>query len=230
HQRMYTAPTDVHGTNGCMRPSPCNLFLQLKSLYPLTVDRGLNAADVFSDNELMLRVRDGDNARLGMLFERHHKKLYNFFLHTVGKRQVAEDLTQEVFVRMLKYKHTYRGDSGFGPWMFRLARNVSSDHFRRAGNAPFDSTSVEILEPTDEKPLPPELLETNQSIEILRKAMARLPIEKRELLIMARFELLKQGEIASTLDCSVGTVKVRIHRAIKELTQIYHQMTCEVRA
>ena len=60
--------------------------------------------------------------------------------------------------------------------------------------------------------------------------MKRLPVEKRELLVMARFELLKQQEIASLLDCTVGTVKVRLHRAIKELTEIYHQLTCEVRA
>jgi len=178
----------------------------------------------------MLRVRDGDNVRLGMLFERHHKKLFNFFLHTTGKRQVAEDLVQEVFVRMLKYKHTYRGESGFGPWMYRMARNVRSDQFRKRGNAPFDSANVETVELADERPAPAELLETNQSIGLLRTALAQLPIEKRELLIMARFELLKQDEIASLLDCSVGTVKVRIHRAIKELSRIYHQITCEVRA
>ncbi|MCZ6617741.1 MAG: sigma-70 family RNA polymerase sigma factor, partial [Gammaproteobacteria bacterium] len=185
----------------------------------------MSATDVFSDNELMLRVRDGDNARLGMLFERHHKRLFNFFLHTVGKRPVAEDLTQEVFVRMLKYRHTYRGDSGFGPWMFRMARNVRSDYFRRAGSAPFSETNVASVEQFDEGPLPSDLVETDQSLEILRAAMKRLPMEKRELLVMARFELLKQEEIASLLDCTVGTVKVRLHRAIKELTEIYHQLT-----
>ena len=190
----------------------------------------MNVTDVFSDNELMLRVRDGDNVRLGMLFERHHKKLFNFFLHTTGKRQVAEDLVQEVFVRMLKYKHTYRGESGFGPWMYRMARNVRSDQFRKRGNAPFDSANVETVELADERPATAELLETDQSIGLLRTALAQLPIEKRELLIMARFELLKQDEIASLLDCSVATVKVRIHRAIKELSRIYHQITCEVRA
>jgi len=189
----------------------------------------LNAADVFSDNELMLHVRDGDNARLGMLFERHHKKLFNFFLHTTGKRQIAEDLVQEVFIRILKYKHTYRGDGGFGPWMFRMARNVSSDYFHRSGSAPFTRTNVATVEQIDEAPLPSDLVETNQSIKILQAAMRRLPIEKRELLVMARFELLKQEEIASLLDCTVGTVKVRLHRAIKELTEIYHQLTCEVR-
>ncbi len=164
-----------------------------------------------------------------MLFERHHKKLFNFFLHTTGKRQISEDLVQEVFVRMLKYKHTYRGESGFGPWMFRMARNVSSDYFRRAGSAPFGETNVEVVEQADESPLPADLVETDQSIEILQTAMKRLPIEKRELLVMARFEYLKQEEIASMLGCTAGTVKVRLHRAIKELTEIYHQLTCEVR-
>lgn len=196
----------------------------------MAVDRGVSTIDVLSDNELMLRVRDGENARLGMLFERHHKALFSFFLHTIGKRQIAEDLVQEVFVRMLKYRHTFRGDGGFAPWMFRMARNVRADHFRREARAPFAETDIETVEPTDEGPLPSDLAETSESVQILWAAMNQLPVEKRELLVMARLELLRQDEIASVLSCKVGTVKVRIHRALKELAQIYQQLTSEARA
>ena len=177
----------------------------------------------------MLRVRDGEIARLGMLFERHHKTLFNFYLHTIGSRQVAEDLVQEVFVRMLKYSHTFRGDGGFGPWMFRMAKNVRVDHFRRHSRAPFTETDIETVEQTDDGPLPSDLAETAESVEILQAAMSRLPVETRELLAMARFKALRQDEIASVLGCKVGTVKVRVHRAIKELTQIYQRLASQAR-
>ena len=190
----------------------------------------MNTTDVFSDNELMLQVRDGETARLGMLFERHHKKLFNFFLRTIGKRQIAEDLVQEVFIRILKYRHTFRGDGGFGPWMYRMAKNVRADHFRKKGRAPFTDTDIDTVEHSDEGPLPSELAETSQSVEILKVAMERLSVEKRELLVMARYQMLRHDEIAPLVGCKVGTVKVRVHRAVKELTQIYQQLASEARA
>jgi RNA polymerase sigma-70 factor (ECF subfamily) len=177
----------------------------------------------------MLRVRDGETARLGMIFERHHKKLFNFFLRTIGRRQVAEDLTQEVFVRMLKSRQTFRGDRGFGPWMFRVAKNVRADYFDRLGRAPSADAAIEMVEHVDESPTPSDVAEQSESVEMLNAAMERLPAEKRELLVMARFEFLKHDEIASLLDCTVGTVKVRVHRVIKELAQIYHQLANEAR-
>lgn len=187
----------------------------------------MSTTDVLSDNELMLRVRDGETARLGMLFERHHKKLFNFFLRTIGKRQVAEDLVQEVFVRMLKYRHTFRGDGGFGPWMFRMARNVRADHFRKKGRSPMTDTDIDTVEQSDERPLPSQVAEATESMELLQAAMARLPVEKRELLVMARYEMLRHDEIASVVGCKVGTVKVRVHRAVKELSGIYQQLASE---
>ena len=87
-----------------------------------------------------------------MIFERHHKKLFTFFLRTIGRRQVAEDLTQEVFVRMLKSRQTFRGDRGFGPWMFRVAKNVRADYFDRLGRAPSADVAIEVVDPMDDSP------------------------------------------------------------------------------
>lgn len=189
----------------------------------------MTTTEAHSDSELMLRVRAGDTARLGMLFERHHKKLFNFFLHSLGKRSVAEDLTQEVFIRMLKYRKTFREDSSFAPWMFRMAKNVRADHLRKHLRAPFaDGEGAEHEQP-DERPSPSDRAEASESVDLLRAALRRLPVEKRELLLMARFELLRQDEIASALGCRVGTVKVRIHRALKELSEIYLQLASEAR-
>ena len=83
-----------------------------------------------ADSQLMGRVRDGEVALLGELFERHHQRLFHFFLRLARSRQAAEDLVQEVFVRMLKYRHTFRSESEFVPWMFTLARNAATDLYR----------------------------------------------------------------------------------------------------
>ena len=75
----------------------------------------------------MERVRAGDLEQLSELFERHHRRLYQFFLKLARDRSVAEDLVQEVFVRVLKYRHTWRDEAEFVPWMFALARNAAVD-------------------------------------------------------------------------------------------------------
>ena len=75
----------------------------------------------------MRAVRDGDLAKLGTLFERHHEWLFDFLSRMTGDRTAAEDLTQDVFVRMLKYRGTFRNDGRFETWMFHIARNARAD-------------------------------------------------------------------------------------------------------
>ena len=79
----------------------------------------------------MCAVRDGDVDKLGELFEKHHKHLYNFFFRQTGKGQESEDLTQDVFFRMLKYRHTYREDGDFKVWMFKIAYNARNDYYKK---------------------------------------------------------------------------------------------------
>jgi RNA polymerase sigma factor (sigma-70 family) len=79
-----------------------------------------------SDRELMAKVRDGELELLAELFERHQRRLFNFFLRLAPGRSAAEDLVQEVFVRMLKYRHTFKSEAEFTPWMFALANAQST--------------------------------------------------------------------------------------------------------
>jgi len=83
----------------------------------------------------MLKVRDGDLGKLSFLFERYHRALFNFFLRSTGNRDLSEDLVQEVFLRILKYRHTFRPDSQFSAWMYHVARNAQIDHFRKHKHA-----------------------------------------------------------------------------------------------
>jgi RNA polymerase sigma factor (sigma-70 family) len=174
----------------------------------------------------MNQVRDGEVHQLGILFERHHRRLFNFCLRLTGNRQTAEDLVQEVFTRILKYRHTYRPDSDFLVWTYQMARNAAADYFKKRGRmSEVDEEPVDVVSP---EALPSEELESEERLATLRRALDRMPVDKRELLIMGRFRNLKYEQIAEVLGCTVGAVKVRMHRAVKDLRTIYLNLAAEV--
>ena len=178
-----------------------------------------------ADNLVMLKVRDGEVGKLGILFERHHIALYNYFLRQTGRRDASEDLVQEVFLRMLKYRQGYRGESRFTVWMYRIARNSWVDYFKKAKREmPWDDG---MEEPVSDEATPSENFEENQKLAQLRAALAKLPPEKREVLVLSRYQNMKYEEIAELLGCAVGTVKARVHRAIKDLKDIYFELAHE---
>jgi len=84
-----------------------------------------------TDENLMQAVRAGDVSKLGVLFDRHHRALFDFFVRMTSNRGTAEDLVQDVFFRILKYRATFRAESRFKAWMFHIARNARIDHFKK---------------------------------------------------------------------------------------------------
>jgi RNA polymerase sigma factor (sigma-70 family) len=172
--------------------------------------------DTVSDQMLMISVRDGNVEKLGMLFERHHGRLFNFFLRLTGNRYLSEDLVQEVFVRLLKYRYTYRENSTFTTWMFQIARNVRLDYIRKS---PHDEVSIEngTWEHVSLMPIPCEQTEESERMQIMQIALSQLPEEKREVLLLRGAHGLKFEEIAEILKCSVNTIKSRAFRAIQDL-------------
>ncbi len=179
-----------------------------------------------SDQSLMQAVRDGDVDKLGILFERYHGLLFNFLLRLTGSRHQAEDLVQEVFVRLLKYRHTYRGESQFTTWMFQIARNARVDYFRRSPREEAVAEE-ELRERVSLLPSPSEQAEQSEEMQIVLDALARLPEERREVLLLRGFAGLKFEEIAGQLQCSVNTIKGRAFRAIRELRASVHQLKGE---
>lgn len=174
-----------------------------------------------TDEALMRAVKDGDVARLGALFERHHAALFDFLCRLTGDPAVAEDLVQDVFVRMLRYRATYRDDGRFEPWMFRIARNARADHFRKK------TPESRLPEGTDwvaDAPGPAGLLERGRELKRLRHALTLLREDRRELVLLARYRGLSHEEIGALLGVEAGTVKVRFHRAMKELREIFTKL------
>lgn len=179
-----------------------------------------------SDHELMLAVRDGEIGRLGNLFERYHGPLYGFFVRLTGQRTTSEDLVQLVFYRILKYRHTYRDEGKFSAWIYHLARKVAADHFRKhRPQETSSSESTEIEQVPDQSADSSEQATKSDDLRLMQLAFAQLSVEQREILTLHRFQRLPHGDIARLLDCSVGATKVRLHRAIKSLREIYLRLS-----
>jgi RNA polymerase sigma factor (sigma-70 family) len=176
-----------------------------------------------SDNQLMENVRDGRVEKLAILFERHQAALFNFFLRLTGNRSSSEDLVQEVFIRILKYRQGYQGQGKFTIWMYQIARNAHVDFLRKQkGEMSLDEQWKEV---PGAEPAPESRVQTNQEIALIRKALDRLPANKREILMLSRFQNLKLREIAELLGCQVGTVKAQVHRALQDLGKIYFELS-----
>jgi RNA polymerase sigma-70 factor, ECF subfamily len=168
-------------------------------------------AALVPDEDLMLQVREGEGEKLGVLFDRYHVPLFNFYLKMTGNRAASEDLVQEVFLRILKYRRSYRPGTAFRSWMYQIARNARLDAVRKQRpDAEYTETMAPIVPHSDGA-------QQNQEAALLHRALMQLPEEKREVLILSRFQELKYEEIARLLGCEVGAVKVRVHRALRDL-------------
>ena len=185
------------------------------------------AVDAPSDHELMIAVRAGEIRRLGDLFERYHRPLFGFFVRLTNQPSVGEDLVQIVFYRILKYRHTYRDEGKFSAWIYHLARKVAADHFRKHASTPVPTDPTDLQEQPDTTAQPSDQAAATEDQALLRTALARLPLEQREVLVLSRLQNLEHKEIAKLLDCSVGAVKVRAHRALKELREVYFKIRKE---
>jgi RNA polymerase sigma-70 factor (ECF subfamily) len=166
-----------------------------------------------SDEEVMLQVREGAGEMLGILFDRYHAKLFNYYVRLTGDRALSEDLVQDVFYRILRSRRTYRPGSPFRPWMYQVARNARIDHLRRPAEVALEDGMAEPI-------VPPAELSDREQNELLLRALLKLSEDKREVLLLSRFQGMTYKEIAQLLGCDVGTIKTRVFRAIRELRQI----------
>lgn len=166
----------------------------------------------------MLHVREGESEMLGVLFERYHGTLFSFYVRLMGDRGVSEDLVQEVFLRILRYRGTYQPGTPFRPWLYQIARNARMDHYRKTPrHETFEPEMVPPIVPTDSA-------QEQQEGALLHRALMQLSEDRREVLILARFQELKYTEIARLLGCELNTVKTRVHRALQDLRVAFREL------
>src|SRR5215472_13866735 len=141
----------------------------------------------------MARVGAGELSKLAVLFERHHRALFRYFVSLTRSRELAEDLVQDVFFRMLRYRTSYDPEKPFTAWMYQIARHASVDQAQKRGGevVGIEEYTERRAEPASDAPGPEERASHSQNLALLRRALDRLPDDKREILVLSRFQGLK---------------------------------------
>ena len=166
----------------------------------------------------MQHVKDGNLSEMSVLFERYNVKIYNFFLKLTRDREVSQDLTQNLFYRIIKYKGSYKNEYSVKSWIYQMARNIHIDYCNRTKRK--DDVFTRIADDNFEIADSPDSY-TEDEYEMLERAFAELPDEQKELIVLSRYQGLKYEEISGIVNLSVPAIKVAIHRAVKQLRGIY---------
>ena len=173
---------------------------------------------------IVQQVVSGDTQAFEMLVLEYQKNVYNIALRMVGNAEDAADMSQEAFIKAYNAITSFKGESRFSVWLYRIVSNVCLDFLRSRSRRPESSLTVENdegetveLEIADEELSPEKLLETKLSCEAVRRGLDSLPAEYRQILLLREIQGMSYDEIAQLLSLESGTVKSRIFRARKKL-------------
>lgn len=175
------------------------------------------------DAELMLRVRAGDTASFALLLERHRAPVIHFLYRMVQNQAVAEELAQEVFLRVYRARTTYEPAAKFTTWLFRIAMHLALNHLRDSGgerterSLDQDAAGGPGLQVADHRPSVEDRLVGEAKIEEIRRAIRSLPGKQRAAVLMHKYQEMDYSEIASVLSCSESAVKSLLFRAYEAL-------------
>ena len=178
-----------------------------------------------SDEQLMKHLVQGDKQAAGILYDRYYLKVFGYFVRMTSNRESSRDLTQNVFLRVINYSHSWKEDKIFVYWLFRIARNILVD-FHRGAKRFFDlGDEPELMGYDMEQAVRND--EIKESYALLLDAIAKLPPGYRELIELNRFQGFSYREIAVTIDSTENAVKVKTFRAIQKLKEIYEKIVVE---
>lgn len=166
-----------------------------------------------NENQLVLRSKNGDQTAFEKLYREHVGRIYALCLRMCGQKELAEDLTQEAFVRAWQKLGSFRGDSAFGSWLYRLTSNVVIGHLRKHAKW----QEEQFVDHTHEKLLGTRTEETHQSD--INKALLGLSQQARVVLIMYEYLGYQHNEISEITGMAIGTSKTHLHRAKAYLAQ-----------
>ena len=170
-----------------------------------------------TDEKIMELIKEGETKQIAVLFDRYHIPLYNFFINRKIEPTQSEDLTQNVFEKIIKYAHSFNSIYQFRPWMYRIARNILNDHFSKTIKIQeLETNKISLVTNTIE-----DKIEAKEQLSQLRRAMNLLEQEDRALIEWSRFQKLKYHEIGEILNLSEGAIKTRMYRAMKRLKTNY---------
>lgn len=181
------------------------------------------------DHQLLKRCLAGENSAWEELLRAHTRKLYNLCYRFTGRIDEAQDLTQEIFIKVFHTLRSYEATQGaFSTWLNRVARNHLVDHYRRTKKERVTSSLEDDLGTLEEKPSPEvepvAQLETRERKELLQMGLDKLSPDLREAVVLRDLHDLDYQEIAQVLGVPEGTVKSRINRGRLELARVLKRM------
>src|SRR4051794_24828526 len=175
------------------------------------------------DAELMLRVKDGDAASFGVLLEKHRSPVIHFLYRMVQNAGVAEELAQEVFLRVYRSRATYEPTARFTTWLFRIATHLALNALRDNKNERLqdhlddDSSEMPARQVSDTRPTVEQHMVYQAKLDEVRRAIAALPEKQRAAVLMHKYEEMEYSQIAKVLNCSESAVKSLLFRAYEAL-------------
>jgi len=181
-----------------------------------------------TDDALVERSLRGDMSAFSRLYDRYEKPLFNFICQYVGDHEAAQDVFQETFIRAYRKLHRYQLGTNFSAWLHRIAINQSKDEFKRRRRRPISSVAqsdsgeeTDLLATlADQANTPEEALTRKETAARVRKALTRLTNDHMQVILLYVFRGMAYKDIAETLAIPIGTVKSRMHYAIKELGKV----------
>ena len=202
-------------------------------------DMGVAAAATLDyDAELMLRVKDGDGTSFGVLLEKHRASVIHFVYRLVQEQAVAEELAQEVFLRVYRSRSSYEPTAKFKTWLFRIATHLALNWLRdekhERGQERLDDVSADLpaRQVSDRRPSVEQELVYEVKLEEIRQAMAALPEKQRAAVLMHKYEEMEYTQIAKVLGCSESAVKSLLFRAYEtlraRLAHMGNDMNCPI--
>jgi len=181
------------------------------------------AAALDYDAELMLRVKDGDSASFGVLLEKHRLSVVHFLQRMVQNYAVAEELAQEVFLRVYRSRSTYEPTAKFTTWLFRIATHLALNALRDGKNERSqerlddDTSDMPVRQVSDRRPSVEEKMVYQTRLDEVRRAVSGLPDKQRAAVLMHKYEEMEYSQIAKVLSCSESAVKSLLFRAYETL-------------
>jgi len=186
----------------------------------------------YNEKDIIEKCKLGDNNAFEILIKNYDKKVYNMIYRIMGNKEDALDLTQEVFIKVYKGISTFRGDSSFSTWLYRLATNTCFDENRKKKNKKTHSLDKPIeteygefkRDLRDDTYNPDEMLIKKEIQNLVQKAISMLPEEQRVMIVLRDIQGFTYKEISEILQCSMGTVKSRISRGRLALKNILESL------
>jgi len=177
------------------------------------------SAEADVDQELVVRCRNGDREAFATLVRKYQSKVLTLATRILDSRSEAEDIAQDIFVKIFQSLHDFRGASRFSTWLYRIAVNHCLNHLRRRTRQQQTLVMTDAVEWTQESQAsnPYRTLEQKERWVLVQAKLQELSLEHRTIILLRDFEGLSYDEIADVLQLESGTVKSRLHRARMEL-------------